>query len=104
MWGTAKTDVLETLGSVVVGTRPFGELAMTFFLVLLIGGFSIAVVVALVRGLAAFFRDAEHIRRTGHAPQEAYGVKQNRMMAQRVLFQAVAILLIVLFGSLAARN
>ena len=77
---------------------------MTVFLVLLIVGFAIAVVVALVRGLVAFFRDAEHIRRTGHAPQEADGVKQNRMMAQRVLFQAIAILLIVLVGSLAARN
>lgn len=77
---------------------------MTFFLVVLIAGFAVAVVIALVRGLAAFFRDAEHIRRTGHASQEAYGVKQNRMMAQRVLFQAIAVLLIVLFGSLAARN
>lgn len=77
---------------------------MTFFVILLIGGFAIAVVVALVRGLVAFFRDAEHIRRTGHASQEAYGVKQNRMMAQRVLFQCIAILLIVLLGSLAARN
>ncbi len=77
---------------------------MTFFVILLIGGFAIAVVVALVRGLVAFFRDAEHIRRTGHASQEAYGVKQNRMMAQRVLFQGIAILLIVLLGSLAARN
>lgn len=77
---------------------------MTFFLVLLIGGFSFAVVAALVRGLAAFFRDAEHIRRTGHASPEAYGVKQNRMMAQRVLFQAMAVLLIVLVGSLAARS
>lgn len=77
---------------------------MTFFLALLIAGFSIAVVIALVRGLVAFFRDAEHIRRTGHASQEAFGVKQNRMMAQRVLFQATAILLIVLVGSLAARN
>lgn len=77
---------------------------MTFFVILLIGGFAIAVVVALVRGLVAFLRDAEHIRRTGHVSQEAYGVKQNRMMAQRVLFQCIAILLIVLLGSLAARN
>ena len=77
---------------------------MTFFLILLIGGFAAAVVIALVRGLAAFLRDAEHIRQTGHAPQEAFGVKQNRMMAQRVLFQAIAILLIVLVGALASRN
>ena len=75
---------------------------MTFFLVFLIGGFSIAVVVAFARGLVAFFRDAEHLRRTGHASQEAYGMKQNRMMTQRVLFQGIAVLLIVLVGLLAA--
>ena len=77
---------------------------MTVFLMLLIGGFAAAVVIALVRGLAAFLRDAEHIRQTGHASQEAFGIKQNRMMAQRVLFQAIAILLIVLVGALASRN
>lgn len=77
---------------------------MTYFIALLIAGFAVAVVVALVRGLSAFFRDAEHIRRTGHAAQEAFGVKQNRMMAQRVLFQGIAILLVVLVGSLAARS
>lgn len=77
---------------------------MTFFLAFLVAGAAVAVAVALVRGLMAFFRDAEHIRQTGSPSQEAYGVKQNRMMAQRVLFQAIAILLIVLIGSLAARN
>ena len=77
---------------------------MTFFLVMLIGGFAIAVVIALLRGLVAFFRDAEHIRQTGHASQEAFGVKQNRMMAQRVLFQGIAIVLIVLVGSLASQR
>lgn len=77
---------------------------MTFFLAFLVVGASVAVAVALVRGLMAFFRDAEHIRQTGSPPQEAFGVKQNRMMAQRVLFQAIAILLIVLIGSLAAGN
>jgi Hypoxia induced protein conserved region len=77
---------------------------MTFFLVLLIGAFAIAAAVALIRGLAAFFRDAEHIRRTGGASQEAFGIKQNRMMAQRVLFQAIAVLLIVVVGALAGRT
>ncbi len=77
---------------------------MNFILVLLIAGFSIAVFVALVRGLTAFFRDAEHIRQTGHSSHEAVGVKQNRMMAQRVLFQAIAILFVVLIGSVAAQN
>ncbi len=77
---------------------------MTSLLVLLIGGCLIAVIVALVRGMIAFFRDAEHIRRTGQKSQEAFGVKQNRMMAQRVVFQATAIGLVVLVGAIASRN
>jgi Hypoxia induced protein conserved region len=77
---------------------------MTFFLVILIGGFAIAAATALIRGLMAFFRDAEHIRQNSHGSQEAFGVKQNRMMAQRVFFQGVAIFLIVLAGSLASQK
>ncbi|MDP3676028.1 MAG: HIG1 domain-containing protein [Novosphingobium sp.] len=77
---------------------------MTFILMILIGGFAVAVVTALIRGLAAFFRDAEHIRQHGHSSQEAFGVKQNRMMAQRVLFQGIAIVLIVVLGSVAGQQ
>lgn len=77
---------------------------MTFLLVVLIGGFTIAVVIAFVRGLMAFFRDAEHIRQHGHPSQEAFGVQQNRMMTQRVLFQGIAIALIVLVGALASQT
>ncbi len=76
---------------------------MTFLLVLLIGGFAIAAATALVRGLMAFFRDAEHIRLNGDAKLEAHGVQQNRMMAQRVLFQGIAILLVALVGALAGQ-
>ena len=74
---------------------------MNIFLSVLAAGFMIAALVALVRGLVAFFNDAEHIRQHGRAPGEAIGVKQNRMMAQRVLFQAIAILLVVLISSFA---
>ena len=77
---------------------------MNFVIVLLIGGFAIAAGVALVRGLMDFFRDAEQIRLNGSAPVEAYGVKQNRMMAQRVLFQGIAILLVARFGALFSQN
>lgn len=77
---------------------------MTIFLVLLVGGFAVAAATALIRGLMAFFRDAEHIRQNGHASQEAFGVQQNRMMSQRVLFQGIAIVLIVLVGSLASQK
>ncbi len=75
---------------------------MTFLLVVLIGGFAIAAATALVRGLMAFFNDAEHIRQTGAAPTKAFGVQQNRMMAQRVFFQGVAIVLVALIGALAS--
>jgi hypothetical protein len=74
---------------------------MTFLLVVLIGGFAIAAATALVRGLMAFFRDGESLNQTGRAPGKAFGVQQNRMMTQRVLFQGIAILLIVLVGALA---
>ena len=77
---------------------------MTIFLVLLVGGFAVAAATALVRGLMAFLRDAEHIRSTGDVRQEAFGVKQNRMMSQRVLFQGIAIALIVLVGTLASQK
>ena len=76
---------------------------MTVLLVILIGGFAIAAAVALVRGLLAFFHDGEQIRQNGAAPGEAFGVKQNRMMAQRVLFQGIAILLVALIGALASQ-
>lgn len=77
---------------------------MSVLLALLIGGFAIAAATALVRGLIAFFRDAEVIRRNGGANQEAFGLQQNRMMSQRVLFQGIAIVLVVLVGAVASQN
>ncbi len=77
---------------------------MNSFLVFLITVFAIAAGVALVRGLIAFVRDAEHIRMHGEINQEAFGVKQNRMMTQRLLYQGIAILLVALVGALAAKG
>jgi Hypoxia induced protein conserved region len=76
--------------------------AMTFLLVLLIGGFAIAAATALVRGLKAFLRDGENLQQTGRSSGESFGVQQNRMMSQRVLFQGIAILLVALVGALAS--
>ncbi len=76
---------------------------MTIFLALLIGGFAIAAATALVRGLKAFFDDGEQIRQNGSGLQEAFGVRQNRMMTQRVLYQGIAILLVALIGALAGK-
>ena len=77
---------------------------MKFLLIVLIGGFAIAAATALIRGLKAFLRDAELIRQNEKVPREAFGVQQNRMMTQRVLFQGIAILLVALFGALASRR
>ncbi len=76
---------------------------MTILLALLIGGFALAAATALVRGLKAFFDDGEQIRQKGNGAQEAFGVRQNRMMTQRVLFQGIAVLLVALIGALASK-
>ena len=54
-------------------------------------------------GLKAFFDDGEQIRQKGSGTLEAFGVRQNRMMTQRVLFQGIAILLVALIGALAGK-
>jgi hypothetical protein len=77
---------------------------MTILIALLVGGFAIAAATALVRGLKAFFDDGEQIRQQGSGVQEAFGVKQNRMMTQRVLFQGIAVLLVALIGALASKG
>jgi Hypoxia induced protein conserved region len=74
---------------------------MTILLALLIGGFALAAAAALIRGLLAFFRDGEKLRQTGDTTGEAFGVQQNRMMTQRVLFQGIAIVLVVVVGMMA---
>jgi Hypoxia induced protein conserved region len=75
---------------------------MTIFLALLIGSFMVAAVIALIRGLNAFLHDGDILRQNGTAMHETYGIQQNRMMTQRVLFQGIAIVLIVLIGALAS--
>ena len=82
----------------------FGLHTMTFLLVLVIGISILAVGTALVRGLMAFVRDAEHIRANPDVSRELYGLKQNRMMTQRVLFQGIAIFLVVILGALASAS
>ena len=74
---------------------------MNIPLILLFGGFAVAAATALVRGLMAFLHDGDDIRLHGGKTREAFGVQQNRMMSQRVLFQGMAILLLVLIAALA---
>ncbi len=77
---------------------------MTMFLMVLLLGFALAAAVALVRGLLAFYQDGEALK--GNTPERDLqrGAQQNRMMAQRVLFQALAIAAVVLLGTLAAQG
>ena len=75
-----------------------------YFLILLIGGFAIAAATALIRGLKAFLQDGEQLRQNRNGSAEQFGLKQNRMMSQRVLFQGIAVLLIALIGALAGKN
>lgn len=77
---------------------------MTVLLIMLIVGFATAAALALIRGLRAFLRDSELIRQNENVPREAFGVQQNRMMTQRVLFQGMAILMVALLGALAGRS
>lgn len=71
----------------------------TFLIILLIAAM-IATVVALVRGVVTFLQAAGAEAR-GDAPS-ALALKSNKMMQQRILFQAlaimVAVILLITFG------
>ncbi|MFM9828298.1 MAG: twin transmembrane helix small protein [Sphingomonas sp.] len=67
---------------------------MTVFLVILLIAAMIATVVALVRGIVTFLQTTEaDLKGTGPS---ASAVKSNKMMQARILFQAIAIVIVVL--------
>ena len=73
----------------------------TFLIILLIAAM-IATVVALVRGVVSFLQvQSAEVR--GDQPSAA-ALKSNKMMQARILFQAVAILIVVLILALAGRT
>ena len=67
---------------------------MQTFLVILLIAAMIATVVALVRGIVTFLQQAGAEAR-GDQPT-ALALKSNKMMQQRILFQALAIVVVVL--------
>ena len=75
---------------------------MNVFLVLLLIAAMIATVVALVRGIVTFLQESS-ARARGEGPS-ATALKSNRLMQQRVFFQAVAILIVVLILFAAGRT
>jgi hypothetical protein len=69
---------------------------MNTILIILAIGLMIAAVVALVRGIIAFLRTTEEdLKRTDDGPSPNQ-IKQNKMMAQRIMFQGAAVLVLAL--------
>lgn len=78
---------------------------MQTFLVILLVAALIATVVALVRGIVAFLQGAsDEARGVGTQGPGASQLKSNRMMQQRILFQALAILVVVVLLFAAGRT
>lgn len=65
-------------------------------LILILVAAMIATLFALIRGIVAFLRTTEEeLKNTGSGPSVS-SQKQNKAMMQRVIFQAVAILIVVI--------
>ena len=75
---------------------------MQTFLVLLLIAAMIATVVALVRGVVAFLQQST-AEAKGEGPS-ASAIKSNRMMQQRILFQAIAVVIVVILLFAAGRT
>lgn len=75
---------------------------MNTFLVILLIAAMIATVVALVRGVIAFLQEST-AQVKGEGPSHA-SLKSNRMMQQRIFFQALAILIVVVILFAAGRT
>jgi Hypoxia induced protein conserved region len=74
---------------------------MNTILVILLVGAVIATVVALVRGIIAFLQTTEaDLKGDGTGPSTS-AMKQNKMMQQRIMFQTLAVLIIVVMLALA---
>lgn len=80
---------------------------MSTFLTILLIAAMIATVVVLVRGLVVFLLGASQQARDGTGSPDGISpsaVKSNKMMQYRIMFQAVAIFLVVLLMWLAGKS
>ncbi|MFD1949206.1 HIG1 domain-containing protein [Sphingomonas arantia] len=68
---------------------------METFLIILIVLAAIGALVSLIRGIVAFLKTSQ-ADLTGTGPNVS-GLRQNKMMWRRVQFQALAVVLVVLF-------
>jgi hypothetical protein len=76
---------------------------MNSFLIILLILAVIATVVMLVRGIIAFLQTTEADLKSDAAGPSASGLKQNRMMMGRIMFQAIAVIIVMLLLALARR-
>ena len=74
----------------------------TILVILLIAAM-IATVVALVRGIVTFLQESNERVRNGEGPTTMQ-LKSNRMMQQRIFYQALAILIVVVILFAAGRT
>jgi hypothetical protein len=73
------------------------------FLVILIIAAMIATVVMLVRGIVTFLKTTEADLNAGPDGPSVSSTQQNKMMQGRILFQAIAVLLVAVVLMLARR-
>ena len=76
---------------------------MNTFLVILLVAAMIATVAALVRGVVTFLQESNERVKAGEGPT-AMQLKSNRMMQQRIFFQALAVLIVVVILFAAGRT
>ena len=75
---------------------------MTTFLVILLIGLMIATVVSLIRGVVAFIKSTKIDLETGRGETATeMQLMQNRMMMNRIKFQALAIVVVVILLAVA---
>ncbi len=69
---------------------------MNTFLIILLVIAVIATIVSLVRGIVAFLKTTEADLNDQESGPSASGIKQNKMMMNRILFQALAVVIVVI--------
>lgn len=69
---------------------------MNAFIIILVIAAVIGVVISLVRGIIALLKTTEAELTSKEPGPSASSVKQNKMMLARIMFQAVAVLLVAI--------
>jgi hypothetical protein len=73
---------------------------MKIFLVVLLVLAMLATVAALVRGIVIFLRTDHESRLNPTSGPSASGLRQNKMMQMRILFQGIAVVIVILLLAL----